>query len=1474
MINRKTQFAVKGMQRDLSVSKFNSNYAYENKNIRITATDSNDLLSITNEKGNMAYYIDGVPNIEGIPIGKEIIDNKLILFTAGTPTHPLDSIYMIWKNIVSYEGVLLFEGVLDFDTEHPIEAISFYENEDIKKIYWTDGINPPRMINIAADAATIASWTNESFDFVRTLNLQEIVTIEKSDIANGIFSPGTIQYTFTYYNKYAQESNIFYTSPLFYTSFNDRGGSPEDRVSNSFDISITDIDESFDYVRMYSIHRTSIDAIPEVKRVTDLSIIAGEDIFYVDTGTSGDTVDPTVLLYVGGEDVLFGTMAQKDNTLFLGDIKLNRKIIPTSIKTYFKTLPVTYSIRPSTFYAPFPEGSYPYTSGLNQPSTELKTFKSRETYRFGVQGKHTTGKWSEAIFIQDAKNDKTPSLLKIGDDVIPQLPKASVDINDSAKIQELVDLGYTQLRGIIVKPSMEDRSVICQGVLNPTVYNVDNRANNAPFAMSSWFARPNLQLDVKADANDWDLGGDPSTSPAAMVSNEKHIDLTGVVIENVNKGSWSEFRHNHPIPDNTYKNAEIQCISEPPDNPYVNIVNTTIRSKVFKYKYGYTDGLYYYEVSEYIDAIQVNTSGELTVSRYNDLVQVLFSYGMPVEEILPLTSLTSDWTSFNLTLPPYTKQELVSKYVSENKENFYIDQSILTLHSPDIEFDDFIQNMDLTNFKLRIVGIAKISATTTDVDITTSTPKLNKEALGFYTESVGTLNLSPFGLRGLNSAPLWYDAIEDSGSNNIASFVVYPWHRNGSLTNSGVPEAEATRPAHLKNKKMSNLRYSYYTEYLNTPWNAYIDDDPDYNGITPVSIFNSNELSILKIPSPENSNLQELNYSGNIDKIINNSNGYPIKIGGTSSSFTDYHSMFINSHTTVQADIKTGVEPISIKYKSSPHAVFALNYTDNGYQVILPSSNLKNTTLIIPENYTPFWDEEAKRIISHDNINTDLTENDGYLYIAEFYRDDVDILNRFGGTSESALESNLWIPAGESVNLIDKSGNTKTSVTVEYTEGDTYFQRYDNLKTYPYTLEDQNSVTDITSFMCETRVNLDGRYDRNRGNKNNLTANPTNFNLFNPVYNQYNNYFNYRTLNSDKFNLDYFPNTVTWTKSKIAGELIDTWTNITLASTLDLDGDKGKVNSIQRFNNELIAFQDTGISNILFNSRVQIPTSEGVPIEIANSYKVDGKRYISESIGTTNKWSIAESPFGLYFVDNTTKGIYLFNGKLENISDKLGFQSWLKANSRSNTAWDPENFLNFTTHYDAVNKDVMFVDKFSCLAYNEMVGQFTSFYSYEKTPFMFNLEDSFLAINKQAGTDEYKLWVQNDGYYNRYFGAFKPFYTTVIANAEPTVNKIFSSVAFRADTFNNGLFLPKKTFDELEVWNEYQRGKASLVNSLGGPSNLKRRYRTWRAHVPRDGVDKRNRTRISNPWAYVKLSMNIPSSYKTVLHDIEVDYFI
>ncbi len=1617
------QFKTKGMQRDLSASAFNSDYSYENKNVRVMPTDESTLLSLINEKGNKKSSIAGVgDHIKGIPIGQALVDDELIIFAAGDDDYRLaditpdifeapdifpcdilitdltagedtanditpdlssigditfidcpyklnidvdsmldDRIYKLWFNNGALTGKRLFRGDLGFNYKHPIETISFYENTDIRKVYWTDGLNQPRVINIAAASDVVSKWNTDSFNFVRTLNLNEKITIERNIVANGSFAPGVIQYAFTYFNKYGQESNIFYTSPLYYISYNNRGASPEDKVSNSFNIEVVNVDKRFDYIRIYSIHRTSINATPDVRRVVDLAPPTGRSnyalssyeinlpankmtmylrdgykadktldqyepsysgsnykswtfdtneyyginfggdyltwgtgtsfiitvtngnkasmqlanssnmtgtlsiakVTYTDNGSSGDSVDPTELLYIGGEEVVFGTMAQKDNTLFLGDVETKRKILDSTIRNYFKGKNITFSTYNKSISSPEARGYYPYSNQLKMNSYQFKTFKYLEYYRFGIQAQHYTGKWSEPIWINDVRNTTHIDTTFYNDSKIG-LPVAEFTLNDATIINRFLDNGYIRIRPVVVYPTINDREAVCQGILCPTVYNISDRFGNSPFAQSSWFTRPNApfdeykafhytQNDEGAWGGDWvGLGrllGDPSAySRAGIMSNNRTIVTSGETqynIDIVNKGAWAEFRHNRPIPGNNNRNAEIQCIWNPPSGPYVND-----------------------------------------------------------------TATDSD----------------VASWVSNNAENYYIDQSILTFHSPDIEFDNEVRSIDTSGLKLRIVGMVPLTAFASDIDIQTSTPVNNfydssELPVGFYKEPIGVendfsyeglgshLGDSHFGWRGLISGAFWFDELtaykKDTGNTNhyTTGFVVYPWHRNGSLNNTKFA-TDGYRSAMLDKKKMSNMRYSYKSVYLDSGniWNAYVSGNGTRTGISGVAIFDSNEVSLVRLPAQENSGLTDINYYGNVDKLLTISrigdkkDGYPIMTTGVQSAETNAHTLFSSGYTQVDSkftDQITGIDPVRIKYKSTPHAVLALNYTTSGAQRILP--NIKdgdyNDTWFVnaqnagaPSGQHMYWDKSGStKSVSQDTIITGAPRGPisavssiqhGWLWLGELYNDSVQ--NRFGGQTEESFENNVWLPCGDPISLVDTNNGVKSSITIRWEEGDTYFQRYDHIKTYPFTLEDQNAVTDIVSFMCETRVNIDGRYDRNRGQTSNFSITPENFNLMNDVYSQPNNFFNYRTINPNKLNLDNFHNSITWTKTKTAGELVDTWTNITLASTLDLDGDKGTVRALRRFNNNIFAFQDRGISQILYNENMQISSTDGVPIEIANNGKVNGKRYISDRIGCTNKWSMCETSNGIYFIDDITKGIFLFNGQLDNLSDRLGFHSWINRASDSIDIWNPVDFDGFVTYYDKINGDVFFISKDECLAFSEPLGQFSSFYSYEKMPYFTNLEDRGIAFNVEGTGTLYRPWLHNEGDYNMFFGVYQPFYTTVIANPDMPVDKIFNNLEFRSDSWDKNDNLLNTTFDTLTVWNEYQQGTSTLNNILGRPSDLKKKFRIWRANIPRAsaiGSTKKGRDRMRNPWLYIKLSMEEENVNKTVLHDMIVHYF-
>ena len=1590
----------KGMTKDVSDSKLGSEYYIDALNIRLTAQDDNTLMSITNAKGNKQITLDSA--ILGSYLGHAVLNSYIVIFTVNDST---GYIYRI-DTENNYHTVLLAYGPFGFDTDHPIETLPMYEKEDVQKIYWIDGKNQPRFINIAdkIKSGIIVPRTNATvpssktaFDFVATMALNEKVTVTRNEATIGTISAGVIQYALTYYNLYGQETNIFHQSSLNYISYNNRGASPEDTtVSASFTLKLENLDSNFEFVRIYAIHRTSLNAVPTVRRVVDLPVV-NYPITFTDDGSAGELVDPTIMLFVGGKTIIPQAMSHKDNTLFFGNYQEQGSIVSSAIKSLCKNAPISFS-RSKSLEMAKEAGYYSYKSSLTKSLDKISTFKYLEWYRFGIQAQKATGEWSEPIYIKDLKNELPINYS--GNNVL--LVEAKSVLPESVK-NALKAEGYVNVRPLVVYPTLTDRECICQGVVNPTVFNVEDRNTNSPWCQSSWFFRPNSPIQITS-------GGSPVTPSYKSVYclhiieydrsyNPKAGDYIWVDFYRIDPGYTARCRlkvlgittnvertggYGHDnyamlaveIDDpNTYTFSDLMSdnsaytrhlkVYNRDDNTAVigealyssggvlGIISSLVLESVlpatgssanmiWNPQWSWTSDSYTWRTnlaliknnSEttqfYLQAkFKVTSSTEDAVlgtipefRHWQPLASAKKRNGEIQCNFVSTGNLKTSWTSMGnndtqryaanfiekvISINPKSTDSSLNNdsYVDQFSDMFFIDQSVVTFHSPDIEFDTSTRSIDNSLLKMRIVGYVPITATISDVDIQTSSIQLNYRnttALprGFWHETVG--NTGYYGIGSLNAAPMWYDdeyhGNKDEGGENkkqyTTAFMTYPWHRNGSLNNQNAKDSNNYRSAVLKRKIMSNLRFSYKSYYLEGDTTIASMPNTQYN-LSGISLFDSNET----INSRINGNLTDsknINYYGNVDKIVSSSRvfridsshqvtGYPIFKTSrfqAGASLTGYHNAYtlssvneITDHaeegdvSSTQKQQRFGSDPVSIKYKSTPHAVLALQ-GDSSYK-ILPTAKYNGIALNTVSGTTPFWSttyQDVKQSVLPINMNY------GWLWLVELYNDNVQ--NRFGGTSDNAIENNTWLPCGQPVSIDDAADSTKG---IKWTEGDTFFQRYDCLKTYPFTNEDTNSVVDILSFMVETRVNIDGRYDRNRGQNSNLQMSPINFNLLNHVYSQNNNFFSYRTLDKTLFNVDTYKNYITWTKKKTPGEEVDTWTNITLANVLDLDGDKGNITALKRFNNSLFAFQDKAFSQILYNENTQLSTTAGVPIEIANSGKVDGKRYISETVGCTNKWSIIESPYGLYFMNSNNASINLYNGQLLDLTSKYGFNSWARK-LINKESWKP-SFNTFRTFYDRNSKDVYFVNKDIALDFSETMNQFTSFISYENTPAMFNVANKFYAFKNG------QLYEQEAGDYGVFFGVCKPYHITFIDNQDYVHDKIYTNLEFRAvvdpDMSNNAFNLP---FDKLTANTDYQSGtvdfKPQQGNTYKSYPSLVRKFRIWRADIPRavwttaGGIRKQDRMR--NPWIYLKLEKtafnNLSKQNKIEMHDLIIDYYI
>lgn len=1781
-------FQPKGINTNMSF-KFQSNeYATYMKNIRLTE-DNNGVLSLQFEKGNTKLL-----DISGTPIGVCILNKYLIIFTHSTRLEgteifsTTDNIYRIEIKEDTLNKELLFSGNLNFDTNHPIETLGVYENENIQKVYFIDGKNQARVINIVYtyrdrideyERKNISiNLIDKSLDFIAELQLQEHIVISKI-LGNGSFPQGTIQYVFSYYNKNGRQSNLFYQSPLQYLSYAS-GVSPEDKVNCSFKLKIYNPDKQFDYLRIYSIIRTSQDATPTVKRVVDLSIsdtnknktslskvstlntgsnlddfgktmevtniakfeqidnynnglyvqgavcygkylfqayIGGKfidiidletnqkqalliinidvntrayhgnvlsfgkdiapgsnfpylyyscennsnpqilvikitssnadsnqwtgelvqtiylpesnggnsqngstdisttfkhyyqngcidtennciwvsgytmesfnsnigaydnnkliyrkyelpsvsekkvyfsynnvldsfilpfkkgtqgmvirnnklyqcfgydkgdvydefldcinlstkqifhsyqfpktqlaglgeelespyiyknnlylsatvnswryytlwsisfngggdiivppeppipeekaDISFIDNGSIGDIIDPTELLYLGGNTICPNTFEQKDGTLFIGNYTINNNDISEETAIKIRNLlssKLGFKYKATSIFYKGKNDYYNYEGQLGE--SDVAGFKYMEWYGVAIQFQNKNGRFSSPIYLGSTRNYFPSRIVdyNLSEVVGVNRGELNLDINIT-ELAKIVDTNiWVKARLLIVNPTNNLKTVLCQGIISSTVFNYRDRYNNAPFTMSSW----------------------------RMNSLGKHLKPLFA-----NSISWGEvqnieFSKSPIIGGNSTTRIIIKCIMQL--SHYRTIV-----------------------VSEDTRVLYDNTSPTIIKAKEN-----LKKWNANID----ITKIPDDSWKNNANIIQEIKINDVDTIVNDFGECFAYDESLVTFNSPDIE--NQYNNIN-KKAKLRIIGILKSNPLFSNYLIQGS--DLNDSSKG----NVPTKKIKDF-----TSALLWrdmdssWDNLGDYDANKDWLFATYLWHRETSYSDNGIEKKNSngnSRKVWSKpvKKIISNTR-ECTTSYLRDSL-SYINDIEEINKfnyyelpIDDIKVITTNRDVIYKLNSNMGDSYTEtLSYTSDTNKLFPTNNEYPIYgqqyYAYKEDSISDY---IIYNTIIVDGKAVTSKDPIRIKYKETPHAIISFGSKNNS-TIKLPRMSIKHKSEIdrVGEDAVTrklFWNTEnnsyTKDFIWTKYINeyanymnpTDIETNyffynanpsiNDYYYLADLCVQDPDTSPyELSNGNKDIISQYSFIPAGEAIELI---GDT---ISLRGNRGDTYYQRWDCLKTFPYSTDDKNQYIDITSFFVESRINLDGRYDKQRGLKYNLGVLNTNFNLINKSYTQRNNFFNYRQIEDEGVN--NFPNQITISKTKVLGEDIDSWTNITLASVFDLDGDKGKLNAIRKINNDLYCFQDNGISRLLYNSRVQVNTSDGVPIEIANSAKLQDKQYLSDSIGCQNKWAIKSTSSGIYFIDNYNGGLYkLTSNGIESISNNKmkNYFSSLPIGE-----WSPNN-ITAKIDYDDITKDLYIITKDSSLAYNEFLGEFTSFYSYNPL-YIVNLQDKSLQLQTERiqdsalSEDITNIWESYKGNYGSFYGSDKAEANVeFIANGDFDSDKVFETVELTTSDIAkiNNWKADCYPFDTLEVSNEYQRGK-NEASSI----TVKKKFRTWRWQIPRnnkkneDGIIT-NRDRIRNMWTKIKLSKKYNSPLS--IYDINVAYY-
>lgn len=357
-----------GMRQDPAADKDTGDKYWSARNIRITATDSPSQYAVTNEHGNVSVLLIPEPTInlattsidyvfnditkslsyettnseasdrcqiEEEYNGKLSEDQQIIgvieardsVIIATTDDNGFDCFWEFTNlNSGEFDLTLLYMNNLTLNSDYPLQIIYNYENSIIEKIYFVDGVQQLRFMNIRqskvnGDILNLADVDPSSVDTVSNFSLSQISIIDV--VGGGGHTSGMVQYSYGLYILNGAQTTI---SPLTDIKPIDRGnglggGAVNINLGKSVRISIPNLDRNYTHIKVYRIKYTSLNEAPTISIAVDKEIDDYNSMEVYDTGSSEGTISLEQFIFLGSAPKIPKHLASKDSRMFLINIK-------------------------------------------------------------------------------------------------------------------------------------------------------------------------------------------------------------------------------------------------------------------------------------------------------------------------------------------------------------------------------------------------------------------------------------------------------------------------------------------------------------------------------------------------------------------------------------------------------------------------------------------------------------------------------------------------------------------------------------------------------------------------------------------------------------------------------------------------------------------------------------------------------------------------------------------------------------------------------------------------------------------------------------------------------------------------------------------------------------------------------------------------------------------------------------------------
>ena len=331
-----------GIDRDTSVNKYSNQHYYDAENIRPISNNTFTSGAVSNVDGllqkidfNSITYdnLASTSTISNITVFKVVaIRDTFVFFAVGDLTEDTLGLYantnFIVKGTPDSNGdftsltIVYMYGGDNFTSD--LSVIGRYESEAIQKVYWADGTNPLRSINILdIDLGSTTIPTNDPniLDHIPEVDFTNIDIVDT--VPGGNYTSGIVQYAYQLYNLNGSITTMSPVSnPVLLSSFaeNEVGGSDIGEDTNkSVNLEITNLDSRFNRVRVLALFYEELFQNPTVNVIFE-GVNSGS-VSIVDTNEPIDTLSYEEFLVFNNTTYIPQALETKNNILFTANVK-------------------------------------------------------------------------------------------------------------------------------------------------------------------------------------------------------------------------------------------------------------------------------------------------------------------------------------------------------------------------------------------------------------------------------------------------------------------------------------------------------------------------------------------------------------------------------------------------------------------------------------------------------------------------------------------------------------------------------------------------------------------------------------------------------------------------------------------------------------------------------------------------------------------------------------------------------------------------------------------------------------------------------------------------------------------------------------------------------------------------------------------------------------------------------------------------